>query len=136
LPFLENPWYGLPAKIKGQYIERFITIDNNTAIVRNATKQGYLIAGYGDSINLAIPNSKTRRGRVGKEKVNTLDTQCNQGVFINGRVRRFTPLELERLQTLPDNYTKVDGVSDSARKKAIGNGWNVKTVAHILSFLK
>lgn len=114
-------------------IERFIDIHNdNKAVVRNATKQGYLIAEHGDSINLALPNSKTRRGRVGKGKSNTLDTQCNQAVFINGKVRKFTVTELERLQTLPDGYT--EGIKDSARKKAIGNGWTVDIISHILAF--
>lgn len=45
-------------------------------------------------------------------------------------VRRLTPLECERLQTLPDNYTS--GVSDTNRYKAIGNGWTVDVIAHIL----
>jgi site-specific DNA-cytosine methylase len=98
--------------------ERFIEIQGDKVIVRQATKQGYLIAEDGDSINLTIPNSKTRRGRVGKGKSNTLDTQCNQAVFIDGRVRYFTITELERLQTLPDGYT--EGIKDSARKTAIG----------------
>lgn len=114
--------------------ERFIEIVDDIAIVRQATKQGYLIAKDGDSINLTIPNSKTRRGRVGQGKSNTLDTQCNQAVFINGRIRRFTIRELERLQTLPDGYT--EGINDAARKKAIGNGWTVDVISHILSFMK
>lgn len=113
--------------------DRFIEIQGNKALVRQATKQGYLIAEDGDSINLSVPNSKTRRGRVGKGKSNTLDTQCNQAVFIGGRVRYFTPTELERLQTLSDGYTV--GVSESARKKAIGNGWTVDVIAHILSHI-
>lgn len=115
-------------------IERFIELKDDKAIVRQATKQGYLIAENGDSINLSLPNSKTRRGRVGKGKSNTLDTQCNQAVFVDGRIRRFTITELERLQALPDGYT--EGIKETARKKAIGNGWNVDTIAHILSYLK
>ena len=47
--------------------------------------------------------------------------------------RKLTPLECERLQTLPDNYTA--GLSDSQRYKAIGNGWTVDVIAHILSFI-
>lgn len=123
-----------PVDIKGKIIERFIERDGDKLIVRNATNQGYLIAENGDSINLSFPNSKTRRGRVGEGKANTLDTQCNQAVFIDGRVRYFTITELERLQTLPDGYT--EGIKESARKKAIGNGWTVDVIAHILSFLK
>lgn len=48
-------------------------------------------------------------------------------------VRRLTPLECERLQTLPDNYTS--GVSDTQRYKCIGNGWTVDVIAHILKGL-
>lgn len=55
--------------------------------------------------------------------------------YINNAVRKLTPLEAERAQTLPDNYTKVDGISDSERLKCIGNGWTVDIIAHILSFI-
>lgn len=123
-----------PITIKDQYVERFITQDGDNLIVRNATKLGYLIAEDGDCVNMSIPNSLTRRGRVGKKKTNTLDTQCNQAVYTNGTLRRFTPVELERLQTLPDNYT--EGIPENKRKYAIGNGWTVDVIAHILSFMK
>lgn len=49
--------------------------------IKEATKQGYAVAHPGDSINLTMPNSKTRRGRVGGAVAQTLDTQCNQGVM-------------------------------------------------------
>ena len=52
-----------------------------TVKVVEATKQGYVIAEEGDSINFEQPNSKTRRGRVGKGLANTLTTSCNQGVL-------------------------------------------------------
>lgn len=45
-----------------------------------------------------------------------------------------TPLEYERLQTLPDNYTQ--GISDTQRYKCIGNGWTVDVIVYILSHLK
>ena len=48
--------------------------------VREATKKGYAEAQAYDSINLEQPNSKTRRGRVGKQQANTLTTSCNQAV--------------------------------------------------------
>jgi DNA (cytosine-5)-methyltransferase 1 len=48
--------------------------------VKSATKQGYEEATEGDSINLSNPDSKTRRGRVGKGRAQTLDTGANQGV--------------------------------------------------------
>lgn len=55
-------------------------------------------------------------------------------VLDNGRARKLTPIEYERLQTLPDNYTA--GVSDGARYTAIGNGWTVDVIAYILRGLK
>ncbi len=55
--------------------------------------------------------------------------------FINTtRIRKLTPIECERLQTVPDNYTNY--VSDSQRYKMIGNGWTVDVVAYILNYLK
>lgn len=45
-----------------------------------------------------------------------------------------TPLECERLQTLPDNYT--EGLSNTQRYKTIGNGWTVEVIHHIFSYLK
>jgi len=47
--------------------------------------------------------------------------------------RKLTPLECERLQTLPDNYTKKFAVSNTQRYKMIGNGYTVDVIAHILS---
>ena len=50
--------------------------------VKSATSKGYEIAEDGDSINYCVPNSETMRGRLGKQIAQTLDTGCNQGVFI------------------------------------------------------
>lgn len=71
-------------------------------------------------------------------KCHTLTT-CGGGntqkkVLDNGRARKLTPLEYERLQTLPDNYT--EGVANGHRYNAIGNGWTVDVIAHILKGLK
>ena len=49
-------------------------------------------------------------------------------------VRKLTPIECERLQTLPDDYTF--GVSNTQRYKMIGNGWTVDVIAHIFRELK
>ena len=48
--------------------------------------------------------------------------------------RRLTPLETERLQTVPDNYT--ESASRTQRYKMIGNGWTVDVIAHIFSYMK
>lgn len=52
--------------------------------IKNKTKQGYLEATDGDGIDLAQPNSETRRGRVQKNKIQTLTTQNNLGVVTIG----------------------------------------------------
>lgn len=70
-------------------------------------------------------------------KCHTLTT-CGGGntqkkVIDNGRCRKLTPVEYERLQTLPDGYT--DCVSDTHRYTAIGNGWTVDVIAHILKHM-
>lgn len=49
-------------------------------------------------------------------------------------IRKLTPIETERLQTLPDNYTA--GISNTQRYKCIGNGWTVDVIAYIFKYLK
>jgi DNA (cytosine-5)-methyltransferase 3A len=49
-------------------------------------------------------------------------------------IRRLTPIECERLQTIKDDYTK--GISDSQRYKCLGNGWTVDIIAYIFSYIK
>lgn len=66
-------------------------------------------------------------------------TACRGGhkqkkVYQNGRCRRLTPLEYERLQTVPEGYT--EGVADSHRYNMLGDGWTVDVVAHIFKGLK
>ena len=156
--------------------KELLSFENNEIRVKQATKKGYDVVNFGDSINFSLPKSKTRRGRVGKQKSNTLDTQCNQGVLIDpnylfgcitpdrvekrqngqrfntgkkfytltaqdkhgilieGYIRKLTPIECERLQTVPDNYT--NHVSNSQRYKMLGNGWTVDVITHIFKGLK
>lgn len=70
------------------------------------------------------------------EKFKNLDANYHKGcdgkrsMFeINGHKRMATPIEAERLQTLPDRYT--DGISNTQRYKCIGNGWTVDVIAFI-----
>jgi DNA (cytosine-5)-methyltransferase 3A len=58
--------------------------------------------------------------------------QLNKQLVRGGMIRRLTPLECERLQTVKDNYTK--NVSDTQRYRMLGNGWTVDVIAHILSY--
>ena len=104
-------------------------VDNEVRI-KQATKQGYIVANEGDGINLSFPCSLSRRGRVIKGKSNCLDTSCNICVYIDNSIRRFTINELEKLQGLPIGYT--NHVSDRNRIKAIGNGWTIDVIEHIL----
>ena len=107
-------------------------------LVKSNTVGGYEVAMIGDAINLAFPDSKTRRGRVGKEVAQTLDKSCNQGVFIqNGKeyvIRKLTPKECMRLQGVPDEYTDrlmQAGISDSQIYKAAGDGLSVPIAKEI-----
>lgn len=57
---------------------------------------------------------------------------------VNGYIRKLTPIEAERLQNLPDNYTQDcdNSISDNQRYKLLGNAWTVDIIAHIFSELK
>lgn len=68
-------------------------------------------------------------------KFYTLTATDQHGVLLEGYIRKLTPIECERLQTLPDNYTKCDGVSNSNRYKALGNGWTCDMIVHILKHI-
>lgn len=54
---------------------------------------------------------------------------CDEYIYDGNSIRRLTPIECERLQTVPDNYTA--GVSGPQRYKMLGNGWTVDVIAHI-----
>lgn len=77
---------------------------------------------------------------INKDKFNTIRTYAGsktRGIGIcndAGFWRKLTPMECERLQTLPDNYT--EGISNTQRYKCIGNGWTVDVIAHILKNIK
>lgn len=64
------------------------------------------------------------------------DRRPNQGLIeFEDFCRFFTPLENERLQTVPENYTKADGITDLNRDFMLGNGWTIDVIAHIFSYL-
>ncbi len=98
--------------------------------IKEATKKGYAEARPGQAINLAVPNSKTRRGRV-SDVAQTLDTGMQQHTLTpDMKIRRLTPRECERLQGFPDGWT--DGVSDSQKYKTLGNAVTVNVVEVII----
>ena len=128
--------------------------------VREATKQGYVDIYPGECVDMAMPQSKTRRGRAMREKTNCLTTSCEMyeycgtldkpiyqvrdgRITIKGKdhpiklrdgcyiIRKLTVRECMRLQTVPEEY--VFPVSDSQAYKMLGNGWTVDVIAHIMS---
>ena len=128
--------------------------------VREATKQGYVDIAPGECVDLAMPGSKTRRGRAMREKSNCLTTSCEMyeycgtldvpiyqvrdgRITIKGKeypiklrddlyiIRKLTVTECKRLQTVPDDY--VFPVSNTQSYKMLGNGWTVDAIAHIMS---
>ena len=86
------------------------------------------------------------KGHKNMKEVYNINGKCNtilcdgdggnrqKKIYQNGRCRKLMPLEYERLQTLPDDYT--DCASNSRRYSAIGNGWTVDVIAHILKAIK
>lgn len=61
------------------------------------------------------PKSETRRGRLKEGYVGTLDTDVQTGILEGSEIRRLTPLECERLQGFPDNWTKIGTVECTKR---------------------
>ena len=68
------------------------------------------------------------------QKFYTLTATDKHGELIEGYIRKLTPIECERLQTLTDNYT--EGVSDNQRYKMLGNAWTADVIAHIFRHLE
>lgn len=59
--------------------------------------------------------------------------QCHLDYSLRTGYRKLTPIEVERLQTVPENYTAC--LSNTQRYKTLGNGWTVDVITHILSYL-
>ena len=89
----------------------------------------YANGGQGQRVYSAFGKGVTQTANGGGRGAKT-------GLYYVGedKIRRLTPLEAERMQTLPDNYTDCD-ISDNNRYKAIGNGWTVDVIAHFFTGL-
>ena len=127
--------------------------------VREATKRGYVDIEPGECVDLAMPESKTRRGRAMRNKANCLTTSCDfyeycgtldmpiyqvrdGRITIKGEtypiklrdgcyiIRKLTVRECMRLQTVPEWYEFP--VSDSQAYKMLGNGWTCEVIAHLI----
>lgn len=107
--------------------------------LKNRFKQTHIDDGTKLVIGTTVIDGKIgQRDRVYgiNNKIPTLtatDYKQPKQVLVDGILRKVTPLEFERLQTLPDNYTQ--GISDTQRYKMIGNGWTVDVVSHIFKSL-
>lgn len=103
--------------------------------IPEATKKGYVEINPNEGVDLTFINSKTRRGRRMEDKSNCLTATNYDYCWYDGYIcRKLTPLECERLQTFPDNWT--EGISNSQRYKALGNSWTVDVIAHIFKNIK
>ncbi len=100
----------------------------------------FLGGGRGAKTGLYCVSSKQAHATISENKSTPLVSAMGMGGghtpmvtedFI--QIRKLTPIECERLQGLPDNYT--EGVSNTQRYKMLGNAFNVDVVAHILSFI-
>jgi DNA (cytosine-5)-methyltransferase 3A len=121
--------------------------NNSNRAINNDGKSICLQAGYskiGHDNQFIVHNTMPRSSTTGKGgtghlsradgKTYCLDTGNTNAVeIVNSRIRRLTPIECERLQTVADNYT--NHVSDSQRYKMLGNGWTVDVIAHIFKYI-
>ena len=131
---IEKRQNGRRFKTDGEPMFTLTAQDRHGILIKEATKQGYAEAEIGDSVNLSHPNSKTRRGRVGKQIANTLLTGESQGVVEpDFRIRKLTPRECWRLQGFPDwAFDKAQEVnSNSQLYKQAGNSVTVNVIAAI-----
>lgn len=133
---LEN---GLPYEEKA----KALTASYNGAIIKNSLerKQRTMVfnpiqlVGEGQAQRIYDVKGKSfclsANGGGGGAKTGLYKIDLPDGQYT---VRKLTPVECERLQTLPDNYT--EGISATQRYKCIGNGWTVDVIAHIFEFIK
>ncbi|MGL9748030.1 DNA cytosine methyltransferase [Enterococcus sp. DIV0170] len=115
------------------------TKQGGTKIMVRKNETEYQEVKPGDSVNLAFPRSKSRRGRLGKQSVHTLLTGDQQAVLTEEyQIRKLTPRECWRLQGFPDwafeRAAKVN--SDSQLYKQAGNSVTVPVVFDIARRLK
>ena len=110
-------------------------IPTNSIPIREGIKLGYRFATVGDSVNIQRPKCNNRRGRVGDQICNTLQTSDTFAVVEEDlRMRKLTPLEFWRLQGFTDEQfykAKEAGVSDRQLYKQAGNAVTVNVADFI-----
>ena len=100
--------------------------------IASNTKCGYEVAEDGDGISLSRPTSTTRRGRVGKQVSQTLDTSSSQGVLLVGKIRRLTPRECARVQGDFEDRFNLGNFSDTKLYEFIGNAMDISTTKNLI----
>jgi DNA (cytosine-5)-methyltransferase 3A len=140
----------LTSRIKNSHSfnSNFIKIDKKGNLKKDQKKAGCFSAGAHSGGNhsdmdLIVHNTMPRSGDPKKGgtghlsrndgKTYCLDAANSLAVEVTSNIRRLSPIEAERLQTVADDYT--NHVSDSQRYKMLGNGWTVDVIAHIFSYL-
>lgn len=110
---------------------------DNYVAIRIANKTGYDLATDGDGIDLAYPESTTRRGRVGHGVSKTLPTSDSQAVLDGLRIRKLTPKECWRLMGFDDSdFEKAEKVNSNTQLyKQAGNSIVVDVLETILKEL-
>lgn len=108
------------------------TVQKDSLICKPVRIGAYGKGGQGQRIYSVLGKSITLSANGGGQgaKTGLYKMDLPDGDYI---IRKLTPVEAERLQTLPDNYTA--GISNTQRYKCIGNGWTVDVIAHILKEL-
>lgn len=127
----------------GKSVGRAVTTSGNRpcstnyVAIKTANTTGYDLAKDGDGVDLAYPDSKTRRGRVGHGVSKTLPTSDSQGVLDGYRIRKLTPKECWRLMGFDDtDFDKASKVnSNSQLYKQAGNSIVVNVIQAILHLL-
>lgn len=107
--------------------------------------QPCVIIGTPNIADITIPNKYIKKNiRSIDDKAHTLLATSHKGAMVNGmtlvdngnfRIRRLTPTECARLQTVLEWYV-WDGISDTQRYKMLGNGWNIETIKHIFKYIE
>ena len=110
---------------------------DNYVAIRTANSKGYDLAKDGDGIDLAYPESETRRGRVGHGVCKTLPTSDSQGVLDNFRIRKLTPKECWRLMGFDDaDFAEAQKINSNTQLyKTAGNSIVVNVLEAILKEL-
>lgn len=109
---------------------------------KGASWKSYQEKGRRQMVKVGQFNSGGQGDRIYSEDGKSVALSANGGgrgaktglYLTNNEVRKLTPVECERLQSLPDNYT--DGVSNTQRYKALGNAFNCAVIKHILQNIK